>query len=71
MRKGTWPKIEPAEQVKRAAEAVLAVMPHPFGRGDPADDRDARDPRRPLPNGTWAPRGPTIQIRDLDDWPWR
>jgi hypothetical protein len=42
MRKGTWPKIEPAEQVKRAAEAVLAVMPHPFGRGD-----SRRRPRRP------------------------
>jgi hypothetical protein len=53
------------EAVKRAVDRVVSAI---VSRGE---DPDARDPRRPLPNGTWAPPGPTIQIRDLDDWPWR
>jgi hypothetical protein len=50
---------------------VVGFLPSLFRRGDPADDRDARDPRQLLPNGTWAPRGNVTQVRDLEDWPRR
>jgi hypothetical protein len=50
------------EVVKRAVDAVVFAV---VGRDE---DPDARDPRRPLPNGTWAPPGKTETYRDLEDW---
>jgi len=55
------------EALKRVGELVFSIVRH----GESADDPDARDPRRLLPNGTRALRGPAVQIRDLDDWPRR
>jgi hypothetical protein len=49
------------EVVKRAVDAVVFAV---VGRDE---DPDARDPRRPLPNGTWAPPGKTETYRDLED----
>lgn len=62
MRKGTWPKAleAGAVQAKRLVEPFFMFL-------DRDVDKDARDPRRPLPNGTWAPPGPMIQVRDLDE----
>ena len=60
---GKW--VDPVgEQVKRAIEVVFKIV----GRGDSADDRDARDPRQLLPNGSWAPRGHVETYESLEDW---
>jgi hypothetical protein len=53
------------EQVRRIAEPLVAFVKHPFAPDDPAE-RDERDPRRLLPNGTWAPR---VEIHHFEDWP--
>jgi hypothetical protein len=48
---------------KRLLEPLIAVIRH----GAPANDPDARDPRRMLPGDVWAPRGPTFTIESFDD----
>jgi hypothetical protein len=61
-RRSYWKKAaEPVETIRRW------VAPLIFTTGD--EDKDARDPRHLHPNGTYAPPGPTVQIRDFDDWP--
>jgi hypothetical protein len=67
MKKGTWPKIEPVEQVKRLVGPLISFIGHPFGPTDLTDDPDYIELRdRVLRNhGVWAPPGSSYRIA----WP--
>jgi hypothetical protein len=63
----TYWKRKPLEAAEQRAEQSIALPPAVLFVGRD-EDEDARDPRSTLPNGTWAPRGPTVRVRDLDEW---
>jgi hypothetical protein len=69
MKKGTWPKTEPVEQIKRFVEPLISFARHPFGPADPADDRDYLDLRDRVlrSHGIWAPPGSSYRIGEFSE----